>query len=168
MNAPTSQSPETLCAIKMTAEDIIEHKNEIVRCAEAFRCDANYLMTELSTDFNFSLAEGLGFPKDIYGHKYNNQGIFRKEWAYYFHGSHCRFENLTTGQVVELNYTMRPEFGYLSGFFFYNYMATTERFRDLAEWFKSDTNVYTAIDLLADMGILTKVTSLTLNYIIAL
>lgn len=152
----------------MTAKDIIENKDEIVRCAEAFRYDANYLMTELSTDFKFSIAEGEGFPKDIYGHKYNNQGLFRNEWAYYFHGSHCRFENLTTSQVIEFIYIMKPEFGYLDGFTFYNYMATTERFKKLAEWFKNDTNVYIAIHLLADNWILRKVTSLTMNYIIAL
>src|SRR5262245_9165507 len=105
----------------MTASEILEKQSEILDCAIAFRIDDNYIMKQLAEEYNFSLAAGESFPKEIYLHHYNTKGIFRNEWTYYFHGSHCRFENLETGQVVELLYIEKPEFGFINGFHLYNY-----------------------------------------------
>jgi hypothetical protein len=136
----------------MTSKNIIENELRILECAKAFRRDANALMEELSKDFNFSLDSTAIFPSEVYCHKYNNKGIFRNEWTYYFHGSECRFDNLKTGQVVEFIIVAKPEFGFLDGYFFYNYMATTHGFKDIADWFVNSSNVWTAIEVLADKG----------------
>lgn len=140
----------------MTEKEILDKQNEIIDCARLFRHDANHLMNELAKDFDFSLAADGIFPEDIYHHKYNNKGVFREEWVYYFHGSECRFEHLKTGQVVELIYITKPEFGFLDGYFFYNYMSTTGKFKELANWFGDHMNVWTAIELLADRNILNR------------
>ena len=147
----------------MTLKEILDNSVEIIECAKAFRYDATYLMTELAKDFDFSLAEGEGFPKQVYQHKYNNKGIFRGEWSYYFHGAECRFDNLTTGQIVELIHVVKPEFGFLDGYFFYNYMVTTARFKELANWFENYSNVWDAIEVLADQGLLTRIMSVFIN-----
>jgi hypothetical protein len=134
----------------MTASDILNNQNQIIACAKSFRHDANWLMHELSLDFNFSLDSTSTFPIDIYKHKYNSKGIFRDEWIYYFHGAECRFENSITGQVIEMIITTKPEFGFLDGNFLYNYMTTTEKFKPLARWFENPLNVWTALEILAD------------------
>jgi hypothetical protein len=147
----------------MTSKDIIENELRILECAKAFRQDANALMEELSKDFNFSLASTEIFPKEVYYHKYNNKGTFRNEWTYYFHGSECRFDNLKTGQVIEFIIMAKPEFGFLDGYFFYNCMATTDGFKDVAEWFVNSTNVWTAIEILAGKGSLKRIPLVTMQ-----
>jgi hypothetical protein len=138
----------------MTREGIIDNQGKILECARSFRDDANYLMYGLANDFSFSLAKPISFPKEVYKSKYNNKGIFRNDWTYWFHGAECVFENTRTGQVVELIWVTTPEFGFLDGYFFYNYMLTTERYKELAKWFESYSNVWEAIDRLAEIEIL--------------
>jgi hypothetical protein len=48
-------------------------------------------------------------------------------------------------------------------------MKTTDRFKDLAEWFVNYINVYNAIEILTQEGVLTEIKGDILgNYIIAL
>jgi hypothetical protein len=147
----------------MTSQDIIKNKEIILQCAKAFREDANNLMNELSKDFEFSLDSSELFAPEVYAHKQNNKGIFRYEWTYYFHGAECRFDNINTGQIVEMIITTKPEFGFIDGYFFYNYMASTERFKALASWFENHTNVSNAIEVLANEKVLTRVSTIENN-----
>ncbi len=140
----------------LTAQEILENKDSIYLCAKAFRDDANTLMFELAQKFDFNINDCGAWPETVYKTRYNNKGILNLEWTFYIHGSHCRFENLQTGQVVEVLYVEKPEFGFLDGFFFYNYMQTTDKFKDLASWFISHTNVYDAIEILSEEGTLSR------------
>lgn len=149
--------------MQLTSTDFIRNEIAIIECARSFREDANILMNALAKDFNFSLEVDSVFPRDIYRHKYNNKGALRNDRTYYFHGAECRFDNLSTGQVVELIYVTKPEFGYLDGYFFYNYMVTTAKFKDLANWFGDSRNVWIAMETLADRDILTRDRFLTIN-----
>lgn len=139
----------------MTSNDFIKNSAKIFECASSFRHDANYLMFELAKDNNFEITKGGGFTEEVYQHKSNNKGLFREDWTYFFHGSECRFDNLITGQIVELIYIRMPEFGFLDGYFLFNYMQTTERFKSLANWFGTHQNVWDAMDELASKKILT-------------
>ena len=153
----------------MTRIDIIKKQSEILECAKTFRYYANLLMRELSKDFDFNIESAELLPIEMYSHKYNSKGVFRGDWTYYFHGAECRFDNLRSGQVVEVIITTRPEFGFLDGYFFYNYMLTTDKFKSLATWFTGYVNVWKALDILEEEGILTKVASVqTARNIIAL
>jgi hypothetical protein len=147
----------------MTQNEIIDNEAPIFECAKSFRQEANYLMLGLAKDYNFSLDKGALFAKEVYAHKYKNKGIFREEWEYHFHGAECLFENLKTGQIIELIYTNKPEFGFLDGYFFYNYMLTTDRYKNLARWFTNYLNVWTAIEDLADRKILTRMPGTNTN-----
>lgn len=133
---------------------ILQNQIKIVACAKAFRKDANKIMNDLANDFKFRLDRTEIIPKEVYKHKYNCKGNFRNDWTYFFHGAECRFDNLLTGQIIELIYITTPEFGFLDGLFFYNYMASTDEFKTLAAWFNNSTNVWEAIRFLADNGIL--------------
>lgn len=140
----------------MTVQEIIENKERIYLCAKAFREDATSLMKQLAVTFDFDISECGDWPEPVGKTKYNNKGQLNSDWTFYLHGSHCRFDNVITGQAVEVRFTDKPEFGFLDGFFFYNYMQTTDRFKDLADWFKEELNVYDAIDILVEEGILTR------------
>jgi hypothetical protein len=120
-------------------------------------------MRKLSAGFNSGLPFSEFVSGEVYAHKYNNKGSLGSEWAYYFHGAECRFDNLSNGQIVELIYITKPEFGFLDGYFLYNYMLTTGKFKVLANWFKDHDNVHTAIELLADEGFLTRDTSIKIQ-----
>jgi hypothetical protein len=147
----------------MTSKEILKNKEIILECAKAFREDANNLMTELSKDYKFSLESSELFAPEVYAHKHNNKGIFRNEWTYYFHGAECRFDNINTGQIVEIIIIAKSEFVFLDGYFFYNYMASTERFKKLATWFENNTNVWKAIEILVDEMVLTRVPYVEMN-----
>jgi hypothetical protein len=143
----------------LTAQEIIKNKESIYLCAKAFRQDANTLMHQLAQKFDFNINDCGAWPESVYKTRHNNKGILDVEWTFYIHGSHCRFDNIKTGQVVEIRYTEKPEFGYLDGFFFYNYMQTTARFKTLADWFIESSNVYEAIEVLSNEGTLAKTTN---------
>ncbi|GAB2805830.1 hypothetical protein GCM10027043_00610 [Ferruginibacter profundus] len=153
----------------LTAREIITNKEIIYQCAKAFRTDANTLMLALAREFDFSIDDCGAWPSSVYNTSHNNKGILNREWTFYLHGSHCRFDNLHTGQAVEVLYTEKPEFGILNGFFFYKYMQTTEEFKGLAARFIDYLNVYKAIDILCKEDILTKIPGNgPTSYIIAL
>lgn len=144
-------------AINLTTQEIIENKVNIYLCAKEFRSDASLLMLKLSQKFNFNLNDCGAWPEPVYKARRNCKGILNSEWTFFLHGSHCCFENLLNGQIVEVLYTEKPEFGFLDGFFFYNYMQTTDKFKDLAGWFINYRSVYDAIEILSEEGTLSKI-----------
>ena len=126
-------------------------------------------MLQLSQTFDFDLNNCGAWPITVYKTSYKNKGILNADWTFYLHGSHCRFDNLKTGQAIEVQYTEKPEFGCLDAFFFYTYMQTTDRFKELANWFINHINVYNAIKILVEEGVLTKKSSTMFgSYIVAL
>jgi len=137
---------------------VLDKKTEFYECARAFRNDAINLMQEMSLKFGIDLNTLDGLTSLKFKKSNGQTGRLSEEWAYYLHGAECRFENTMTGQVVEVIIITKPEFGYLDCYFFYNYMVTTKRFKNLATWFNNDHhNICKAIDLLALEGILTRV-----------
>jgi hypothetical protein len=143
---------------------ILDAKEAIYKCAKDFRHDANFMMTELASEFKFEIQPSISFPKEVYRH-YNNKGVFKGEWSFYFHGSHCRFEHLNTGQVLEVMFTHSPEFGYINPYFFLVYLMTTEKHKWLVEVLNEE-NIHFAIELLMKEGVLTKIEDTTNNNLV--
>ena len=129
----------------------------ILEAATMFRSQASTLMHMMAEKFGFNPNTLDGLTRDIYSRNYFQKGELTKEWSFYFHGSHCCLENSGTGQVVEVHYIHPPEFGYLDGFFFYNYLRTTPGFKALAGRFDSYIQVWEAIQWMANRGILAHV-----------
>ena len=151
----------------MNTQRILEFKEDIYDCAKEFRRDANCMMAQLASDFNFEIKSSISFPREVYRH-YNNKGTFREERSSYFHGSHCRFEHLITGQVLEVLFTHSPEFGYIDPFFFLAYIKTTEKHKWLEEVLNEE-NVHFTIELLVKENVLTMTENSTdKNLILAL
>jgi hypothetical protein len=121
-------------------------------------------MEKMSVIFNINLETLDGLHELKYKKSTKQRGRLNNEWNYYLHGAECQFENIITGQIVEVIIIEKPEFGFLDTYFFYNYMATTERFKKLATWFNNDyLNVGKAIEILAREGTLTKLTNVSLT-----
>lgn len=145
-------------------EKILHKKLELFECARSFREDANHLMRLMAKTFDIDLQTLDGLHDLKYHKSHKQRGLLNEEWSYFLHGAECRFESKATGQVVEIIVVTRPEFGYLDCHFFYNFMATTERFEDLAAYFDNNyIHVCKAIDLLAHEGVLTRVSGLSIE-----
>jgi hypothetical protein len=149
---------------------ILQKKFDLYECAKAFRQDANQLMGLMANTFGIDLQTLDRLHELKFKKSHNQRGTLNREWTYFLHGEECRFENTITGQIVEIIVINRPEFGYLDGYFFYQYMATTEWFKMLAAAFDNNyLHICKAIDLLVFEGVLTKHSSLeTRRNIIAL
>ena len=144
-------------SLSISTKKIIESKNEIYLCAKNFRQDASELMKKLAVTFDINLETLEGLHELKFKKSIKQRGKLDDDWKYYLHGAECQFENINTGQIVEVIIIEKPEFGYLDTYFFYNYMATTERFKKLASWFDNDyLKVGKAIDILSREGILTR------------
>lgn len=142
-------------------DQILKKKIELHECAKAFRQDANFLMGLMADTFGIDLQTLDGLQELKHKKSVKQRGKLNEDWNYYLHGAECQFENVRTKQVVEVIIVTKPEFGYLDCYFFYNYMSTTDRFKNLAAFFNNDyQNICKAIDLLALEGILTRVDDL--------
>jgi len=82
-----------------------------------------------------------------------------KNGNFWFHGAECQFENLQTGQIVELViWGFGTEYGILDSYFFYNYIQTTAKHQKLAMFFGADyKNVAKALDIVEYMGYLERI-----------
>lgn len=142
-------------------EKILLKKMELFECAKSFREDANHLMNIMANTFDINLQTLDGLHELKYKKSQKQRGKLNEEWSYHLHGAECRFESKETGQVVEIIIITMPEFGYLDYYFFYNYMATTERFKPLAAYFDNNhLHICKAIDLLVLEGVLARVPEL--------
>lgn len=145
----------------MANEKILQKKLELFECAKSFREDANRLMNLMANTFSIDLQTLDGLHELKYKKSHKQRGQLNEEWSYHLHGAECRFESKEAGQVVEIIVIAKPEFGYLDCYFFYNYMATTERFKPLAAYFDNNhLHICKAIDLLVLEGVLTRVPDL--------
>lgn len=145
-------------------EKILHKKLELFECAKSFREDANHLMSLMAKTFDIDLQTLGGLHELKYKKSHQQRGQLNEEWTYHLHGAECRFESKATGQIVEIIVITKPEFGYLDCYFFYNYMATTDRFKELAAFFDNDyLNICKAIDLLVLEGVLTRVSDLSIE-----
>ncbi|MGE7778139.1 DUF6896 domain-containing protein [Chitinophaga sp. NPDC101104] len=140
----------------ISSEKILNRKTEILACARLFRSTANDLMAMMRDTFGVDLQtlDGLYHLRFIDGVRV----IPRKandEWTFHLHGSECRFENIITGQILEVIIITFPEFGYLGDYFFHLFMSTTEIYKPLNDYLGNNlTNVSKALDLLVLEGML--------------
>ncbi|MBI1184058.1 hypothetical protein GC194_07295 [bacterium] len=57
-------------------------------------------------------------------------GVF-DDWNYFLHGFHCRFNNCSTGQLIEVSLNFGKEFGVLDPLFFMQFLKTTPQLNPL-------------------------------------
>jgi hypothetical protein len=65
----------------------------------------------------------------------NRQEYLSDNWLFDVHGEHCMFENLTTGQILEVSLGDKESVGNLDPYFFYNFLKTTANLQHLTKHF---------------------------------
>ena len=161
--------PEMWIVPSMETDQILEQKEEIHKAARSFREDGIKLMKALGRAYQINpfVSDEL-FALKQKSRENKQRGKVDKEWDFWFHGAECQFKNRYTGQIVELVITHGPEFGALDSFFFLRYLKTTDRFKNLADFFGEDLSVVTkALNVLEDLGLLERIDQSSQRGIIA-
>ncbi|MFA4135998.1 MULTISPECIES: hypothetical protein [unclassified Brevibacillus] len=58
-------------------------------------------------------------------------------WYFDVHGEHCMFENLDTGQKLEVSLGNTDDIGNVDPYFFYDFLKSTENFKHLIQHFEN-------------------------------
>lgn len=65
----------------------------------------------------------------------NGEEYLSGNWYFDVHGEHCMFENLDTGQKLEVSLGNKDDIGNIDPYFFYDFLKTTEDFKHLIQYF---------------------------------
>ncbi|EPY06214.1 hypothetical protein PAALTS15_15881 [Paenibacillus alvei TS-15] len=66
----------------------------------------------------------------------NSEEYLTDNWYFDVHGEHCMFENVETGQVLEVSLGRVDDIGNLDPYFFYNFLKSTKNLKHLASYFE--------------------------------
>lgn len=66
----------------------------------------------------------------------NGEEHLTDNWYYDVHGEHCMFENVETGQVLEVSLGRVDDIGNLDPYFFYNFLQSTKNLKHLIQYFE--------------------------------
>ncbi|MDK8179583.1 hypothetical protein [Paenibacillus sp. UMB4589-SE434] len=65
----------------------------------------------------------------------NGEEHLTGNWYYDVHGEHCMFENVETGQKLEVSLGRIDDIGNMDPYFFYDFLKSTKKFKHLIEYF---------------------------------
>jgi len=73
---------------------------------------------------------------DIFELQRNNgyEWGINEDWCFWTHGTDCRFRNIITGQIIEVNLLGRSDI--LDPYFFYTFIKTSEKYKYIAKYFE--------------------------------
>ena len=131
---------------------VIEMEDELMHAAHHFRRTATHLAEALATHNQIA-------PERIW-EECRGLESHSSDWDLDVHGQHCRFEQRTTGQTVEISMWFGTHFGLLDPWFFYDYMETTPELDLPAELRDSFHDTSRAMDILEERGKLVRVTGI--------
>ena len=123
--------PEIYVAKLITDEEIESNQDFFEQCAKDYRQLGKKLLFKLVNKLNLKLNED--FPLGTFNIlKSGKKQIGKVEnWKYFVHGFHCGFENITTGQIIEVPLVFGLEFGDLDPYFFTKYIKSTPSYKPL-------------------------------------
>lgn len=115
----------------ITDKEIEDHQDFFEQCAKDYRQLAGQLLFKLVKKLGVTLNED--FPLDtFYQLMRDKRHIGQLEnWKYYFHGFHCGFMNINTGQCIEVPLVFGLEFGDLDPYFFTRYIKSTPAYQPI-------------------------------------
>ncbi|MDO5972646.1 DUF6896 domain-containing protein [Flavivirga jejuensis] len=76
-----------------------------------FDSKANELINILGTEFDLDLSKDHPFGKLITRQNNLWKGSLPNNWNYHFHGSHCKFENEFTNQILDVTINRGKNYG---------------------------------------------------------
>ncbi|MFW2172431.1 DUF6896 domain-containing protein [Acinetobacter guillouiae] len=113
-------------------------EQELLTAMDNYKAIAEVLIDKLITETDQPEKEKINA-----GHYYeiqdadflNGQKTLSEDWSFFVHGEHCMFENLITGQILEVSLGNKESIGNLDPYFFYNFLKTTFEFNHLTKYF---------------------------------
>ncbi|WP_042198091.1 DUF6896 domain-containing protein [Paenibacillus camerounensis] len=67
----------------------------------------------------------------------NDEEHLTGNWYFDVHGEHCMFENVDTGQKLEVSLGNKEDVGNVDPSFFYNFLKSTSNFKHLIKYFEN-------------------------------
>lgn len=116
----------------ITDKEVIENQYFFEQCAKDYRNLARKLINEFADRHHILIDPD--YPMRTLGHtnRFGYEPIGKMgSWRYAFHGIHCSFSNIKTGQYIEVPLNFGLEFGQLDPYFFSNFIKTTESYAPL-------------------------------------
>ena len=125
-------SPEINIVKLITKSEIRDNQDFFEKCAKDYRNLATELITAFAKKYHLTIDPEL--PLNCLRHTdqfgYEPFGEFNG-WKYAFHGIHCAFTNIETGQRIEVPLNYGFEFGQLDPYFFVQFIKTTKEYQPL-------------------------------------
>jgi len=134
--------------------EIDDNQDFFERCAKDYRDLSTELINEFARFFDVEInSEYPLMTLNSSGkHRYKQSGRF-KTWNYFFHGIHCAFTNISTGQYIEVPLTYGLEFGVLDPYFFTRYIKSTQAYIPLpVEIFSDYHDGLRILERMIDLG----------------
>jgi len=128
-----TQNPEINIARLISDAEIVDHKDFFENCAKDYRILATRLINKLANQLGVEIDPES--PLDSFNYLKRSEHRPQKDlidnWRYYVHGFHCCFENIKTGQVIEVSLVNGLEFGALDPYFFTEFIKLTPDYKPL-------------------------------------
>lgn len=121
-----------------------EHNNdieqELLKAMDAFKTIAHQLIDKLISETRQpkkTAIEAGRYDEIQNADLINGQTNLSDNWWFNVHGEHCMFENMITGQTLEVSLGNKESIGNLDPYFFYTFLETTEHLKHLTQYFKN-------------------------------
>ena len=109
---------------------LTKEESRLYRMIESFDHSAHGLIQELSQKFELNLNDEHPFYRLQSASNDLRRGQLNEDYSYRFHGSHVCFQNLVTGQTVDVFVNEKSEYGTFSYSNLKYYIETTDEFSD--------------------------------------
>lgn len=97
----------------------------------SFEKKANELIKLLADEYDLDLTSKHPFSRLLNRRDNLWKGILKSEWAYQFHGDACKFENVVSGQLLDIKINRNGHYGVISNFYLFEYIKTAEELDDV-------------------------------------
>jgi len=123
--------PEINIAKLITDREIEDHQDFFVKCAKDYRKLSIELIYKLANKLKVSIHPE--FPLLTFKPFLTDKKASGKidHWRYSLHGFHCGFNNIETGQEIEVPLTFGLEYGSLDPYFFSLFINSTPEYQPL-------------------------------------
>ena len=116
----------------ITDQEIEKHQYFFETCAKDYRNLATKLINEFANKHKIKIDEKYPMNTLCHTDKFGYKPIGEmNDWRYAFHGIHCAFTNLKTGQRIEVPLNYGLEFGQLDPYFFIGFIQSSKEYQPL-------------------------------------